>query len=192
MRVDKAGQDHVTLDIEGICIGISSAHFVGRTNSQDVAFINQNRAVGDDIERAEGVPALRSAGKRQELGGVVDEEHKTIVMEKERTSQPLYPDRSVGAVPVSDGCAIHQSRSAYWGFVAVAFMLQLGMALYDTCTDGLALDTTPEAEQGKIQGFMVGGRSIGTTYVLISSPAVPYPLRRLLGGSFIYDKLASQ
>ena len=53
-------------------------------------------------------------------------------------------------------------RSHYWGFVAVAFMLQLGMALYDTCTDGLALDTTPVAEQGKIQGFMVGGRAIGT------------------------------
>lgn len=53
-------------------------------------------------------------------------------------------------------------RSSYWGFVAVAFLLQLGMALYDTCTDGLALDTTPVAEQGKIQGFMVGGRAIGT------------------------------
>ena len=53
-------------------------------------------------------------------------------------------------------------RSAYWGFVAVAFLLQLGMALYDTCTDGLALDTTPVVEQGKIQGFMVGGRAIGT------------------------------
>jgi len=53
-------------------------------------------------------------------------------------------------------------RTSYWGFVAVAFLLQLGMALYDTCTDGLALDTTPVAEQGKIQGFMVGGRAIGT------------------------------
>ena len=53
-------------------------------------------------------------------------------------------------------------RSSYWGFVAVAFLLQLGMALYDTCTDGLALDTTLVAEQGKIQGFMVGGRAIGT------------------------------
>ena len=53
-------------------------------------------------------------------------------------------------------------RTSYWGFVAVAFLLQLGMALYDTCTDGLALDTTPVVEQGKIQGFMVGGRAIGT------------------------------
>lgn len=49
----------------------------------------------------------------------------------------------------------------YWGFVALAFILQLGMALYDTCTDGLALDTTPVEEQGTIQGFMVGGRAAG-------------------------------
>ena len=40
--------------------------------------------------------------------------------------------------------------------------MQLGMALYDTCTDGLALDTTPEEEQGTIQGFMVGGRAVGS------------------------------
>ncbi len=53
-------------------------------------------------------------------------------------------------------------KASYWGFIAIAFTLQMGMALYDTCTDGLALDTTPEAEQGKIQGFMVGGRAIGT------------------------------
>ncbi|MEN8173748.1 MAG: MFS transporter [Chloroflexota bacterium] len=49
----------------------------------------------------------------------------------------------------------------YWGFVAIAFILQMGMALYDTCTDGLALDTTPKDEQGTIQGFMVGGRAAG-------------------------------
>jgi PAT family beta-lactamase induction signal transducer AmpG len=50
----------------------------------------------------------------------------------------------------------------FWGYVAVAFIMQLGMALYDTCTDGLALDTTPEEEQGTIQGFMVGGRAVGS------------------------------
>jgi PAT family beta-lactamase induction signal transducer AmpG len=49
----------------------------------------------------------------------------------------------------------------YWGFVSIAFILQMGMALYDTCTDGLALDTIPEDEQGTIQGFMVGGRALG-------------------------------
>jgi PAT family beta-lactamase induction signal transducer AmpG len=57
----------------------------------------------------------------------------------------------------------------YWGFVALAFILQMGMALYDTCTDGLALDTTPEEEQGTIQTFMVGGRALG---VVITASAV--------------------
>jgi PAT family beta-lactamase induction signal transducer AmpG len=33
------------------------------------------------------------------------------------------------------------------------------MALYDTCTDGLALDTTPKEEEGKIQGYLVVGRA---------------------------------
>ncbi|MBI9049340.1 MAG: MFS transporter [Anaerolineaceae bacterium] len=47
-------------------------------------------------------------------------------------------------------------------FVFVAFMLQAGMALYDTCTDGMAIDTTPPEEESIIQGFMVGGRAIGT------------------------------
>lgn len=49
----------------------------------------------------------------------------------------------------------------YWWFVGLAFILQMGMALYDTCTDGYALDSTPEEEEGTIQGFMVGGRALG-------------------------------
>jgi MFS transporter, PAT family, beta-lactamase induction signal transducer AmpG len=49
----------------------------------------------------------------------------------------------------------------YWTFVSIAFLLQLGMAFYDTCTDGMALDITPLAEKGTLQGFMVGGRSMG-------------------------------
>jgi PAT family beta-lactamase induction signal transducer AmpG len=56
--------------------------------------------------------------------------------------------------------AIDPGKS-YWGFVGLAFILQLGMAFYDTCTDGLALDITPEKEKGILQGFMVGGRSVG-------------------------------
>jgi len=52
-------------------------------------------------------------------------------------------------------------KASYWWFVAIAFVLQMAMALYDTCTDGLALDTIPEAEQATIQGFMVGGRALG-------------------------------
>ncbi len=51
--------------------------------------------------------------------------------------------------------------TSFWMYVAIAFLLQMGMALYDTCTDGLALDTTPISEKGTIQGFMVGGRAVG-------------------------------
>jgi PAT family beta-lactamase induction signal transducer AmpG len=43
----------------------------------------------------------------------------------------------------------------------IAFLVMTGMAMYDTTTDGLALDITPEDEAGKIQGIMVGGRAMG-------------------------------
>lgn len=59
----------------------------------------------------------------------------------------------------------------YWGFVLLAFLLQLGMAFYDTCTDGLALDITPANEQGILQGFMVGGRSVG---VIVAASAAGF------------------
>jgi len=49
----------------------------------------------------------------------------------------------------------------FWLYALVAFMMMMGMALYDTCTDGIALDTTPVEEEGIIQGFMVGGRAAG-------------------------------
>jgi PAT family beta-lactamase induction signal transducer AmpG len=50
-------------------------------------------------------------------------------------------------------------------FAGLAFVLMSGMALYDTCTDGLALDTTPADEQGTIQGIMVGGRALGVVII---------------------------
>lgn len=55
--------------------------------------------------------------------------------------------------------------SAFWLYALLAFVLMSGMALYDTCTDGLALDTTPLQEQGTIQGFMVGGRALGVVAI---------------------------
>lgn len=76
----------------------------------------------------------------------------------------------------------------YWLFVTLAFVLQMGMALYDTCTDGLALDTATEGERGTIQAFMVGGRAVGvivTASVVgllaqnVSWPAVFYLLAAL-------------
>lgn len=47
----------------------------------------------------------------------------------------------------------------------LAFIIMSGMALYDTCTDGLAIDTTPPEEEGTVQGLMVGGRSLGVVII---------------------------
>lgn len=59
--------------------------------------------------------------------------------------------------------------SQFWLFVGAAFLLQMGMALYDTCTDGLALDTVPKEEEGTIQAIMVGGRALG---LVLTAPLV--------------------
>ena len=53
----------------------------------------------------------------------------------------------------------------FMGYALLAFVMMTGMALYDTCTDGLALDTTPVEEEGIIQSFMVGGRAVGMVVV---------------------------
>lgn len=58
-------------------------------------------------------------------------------------------------------------RTHFALFGLAAFLVMTGMALYDTCTDGLALDTTPKEDEGTIQGFMVGGRAMGV--VVLSS-----------------------
>ena len=55
----------------------------------------------------------------------------------------------------------------FWLFALLGFILMSGQALYDTCTDGLALDTTAPDEAGTIQGIMVGARALGV--VLISA-----------------------
>jgi PAT family beta-lactamase induction signal transducer AmpG len=56
-------------------------------------------------------------------------------------------------------------NSGYALFALLAFFLMTGQALFDTCTDGLALDTTPEKEAGTVQGIMVGGRALGVVIV---------------------------
>jgi PAT family beta-lactamase induction signal transducer AmpG len=55
----------------------------------------------------------------------------------------------------------------FWLYALLGFFLMSGMALYDTTTDGLALDTTPKSEQGTIQGLMVGGRALGVTVISV-------------------------
>ncbi|MEA3342301.1 MAG: MFS transporter, partial [Chloroflexota bacterium] len=44
--------------------------------------------------------------------------------------------------------------------IVACLLAALGMSTYDTCTDGLSIDTTPEDERGMVQGVMVGGRAL--------------------------------
>ncbi len=54
-----------------------------------------------------------------------------------------------------------QPVAQYPWFVCMALFIASGVALYDTTTDGLAIDVTPAAEQGIVQGVMVLGRAMG-------------------------------
>jgi len=45
-------------------------------------------------------------------------------------------------------------------FIAILLLVSLGMSTYDTCSDGLAIDTTPTEERGFVQGVMVGARAL--------------------------------
>jgi len=53
----------------------------------------------------------------------------------------------------------------FWLYALTGFLLMTGMALYDTTTDGLALDTTQPSEEGTVQGLMVGARALGVVVI---------------------------
>jgi MFS transporter, PAT family, beta-lactamase induction signal transducer AmpG len=74
----------------------------------------------------------------------------------------------------------------FWQFVLAAFLLQMGMALYDTCTDGLALDTIEKSEEGTIQAIMVGGRALG---LVLTGPLVGL-LAEYAGWDWVFWALA--
>lgn len=61
-------------------------------------------------------------------------------------------------IPVAEGLGT---------YAALLFVGAVGMALYDTCTDGLALDTTPASERGLVQGIMTGARAGGILIMLV-------------------------
>ncbi|MBI9107550.1 MAG: MFS transporter [Spirochaetales bacterium] len=45
-------------------------------------------------------------------------------------------------------------------YLTLMILAALGMSTYDTTTDGLSIDTTPEEDRGLVQGLMVGGRAL--------------------------------
>jgi len=49
----------------------------------------------------------------------------------------------------------------FTAFAIVQILSTFGLALFDTCTDGLAVDVSKEREQGPLQGAMLGGQAAG-------------------------------
>jgi len=45
------------------------------------------------------------------------------------------------------------------GFTALALLTVAGLALYDTCCDGMVIDVTPAADRDRVQGMLVASRA---------------------------------
>ena len=45
------------------------------------------------------------------------------------------------------------------GFTALALLTVAGLALYDTCCDGMVIDVTPPADRDRVQGMLVASRA---------------------------------
>ena len=93
-----------------------------------------------------------------------------LFSDKVRLTLPLLgsgyrvPYISLGLILIAIGgigAAFIPPVEMYPLFVAVALFIAMGLALYDTVMDGLAIDVTPDAEQGQVQAVMVIGRALG-------------------------------
>lgn len=93
-----------------------------------------------------------------------------VLSDKVRLTLPLLgsgyrvPYISLGLILIAVGgigAAFVPPVAMYPLFVTVALFIALGLALYDTVMDGLAIDVTPVAEQGQVQAVMVIGRALG-------------------------------
>ena len=52
-------------------------------------------------------------------------------------------------------------------YLTLMMVAALGMSTYDTTTDGLSIDTTPEEDRGLVQGIMVGGRALSAVVTAV-------------------------
>ncbi len=71
-------------------------------------------------------------------------------------------------------------------FVTVALFIALGLSLYDTVMDGLAIDVTPDDEQAQVQGVMVIGRALG----LVMMAAIYGRIIAVYGWQIIFGAVA--
>jgi len=77
----------------------------------------------------------------------------------------------IGLIMQAAGILVFPYIHPYHSFILLTitgFLVVTGMALYDTSTDGLALDTTAPEEEGKVQGIMVAGRAVGVVVISVT------------------------
>ncbi len=60
------------------------------------------------------------------------------------------------------GLASFDPGKRLWLFGAMAFLTVLGLALYDTCCDGMVVDVTPPQDRSRIQGMLWTSRFLAT------------------------------
>ena len=81
---------------------------------------------------------------------------------------------------------IHPSEQFFW-FVAISWAASFGLAWFDTCCDGWAVDASGVEEQSAIQAAMVSGRSFG----LVSMSAAFGFLTERSGVAAVFSVLAA-
>ena len=81
-----------------------------------------------------------------------------------------FPHIAVGLVVQCMALLILPSLSLpqdIYPFFLTALCGALGMAMYDTCADGLAVEITPPEDRALLQGVMVGARAAGILCALL-------------------------
>jgi PAT family beta-lactamase induction signal transducer AmpG len=74
------------------------------------------------------------------------------------------PYMRVGLLLIASGAlvtAFVHPVERYGLFLTTALLIAFGLSLFDTVTDGFAIDVTPEDQQKSVQGAMVVGRAVG-------------------------------
>lgn len=66
------------------------------------------------------------------------------------------------------GLAFISPESSLGLFGTVVFIGSLGIALFDSTTDGYAIDTTPPEDEGRVQGIMTAGRALGVVVLSLA------------------------
>jgi PAT family beta-lactamase induction signal transducer AmpG len=78
-------------------------------------------------------------------------------------------------------------RNSFLVFACITWTASLGLALFDTCADGWAVDVASDDEAGNVQASMIGGKSLGFVAMSFGFGA----LAELAGFRFVFLAIAA-